>query len=258
MISKTMDISNREPISVVMITYNEADNIENCLRSLEWADEIVVVDSHSTDGTADIARKYTERIIERDWPGFTVQRNFASDQAEHDWVLSIDADERVTPELKDAILDTLTNGGAGKSGFFIPIKTYYLGRWIRHCGWHHEKLRLYQRSKGKFVGQHVHEKLELEGPTGRLVQHIDHYNYRNVSEQIQRVDHYSALAAQEMFDNGRRFFLPSLFIRPPVKFLETYLWKLGILDGLPGLIISVMDAYQMFLRYAKLWEMGKK
>lgn len=246
----------RDSISAVVICFNEEENIRECLASLAWVDELVVVDSESTDTTRDIAREFTERVIERPWPGFVQQKNFAVEQAEHEWVLSVDADEVVTPELRDEICDLLSSGSKLATGYSFPRRTFYLGRWIRHGGWYPDSaIRLFQKSKGKFFGDDPHDRVEVAGAISHLKNDLVHFNYKNISDQLATVDTFSSVAARVMHEKGKKASLLKMIFKPPIKFLETYLWKLGILDGLAGFVIAVISSYYMFLKFAKLWEL---
>jgi len=244
-------------ISACIICFNEKDNIRACLESLKWVDEIVVVDSYSTDGTVEICREYTGKVFQNKWPGFVNQKNYALSLAANDWVISLDADEAVSPELK-AEIETLWQTDAPKeySGFYIPRKTIYLGKWIKHGGWYPDrKLRLFKKSAGKWGGIDPHDRVELsEGQTKKLESPIIHTNYRNISDQLRTVDSFSTTAAQALLERGKRFSLLALIFGPPVKFIETYLFKLGFLDGLPGFIIAANSAFYIFNKHAKMWE----
>ncbi|MBI2192908.1 MAG: glycosyltransferase family 2 protein [Planctomycetes bacterium] len=251
-----MNPPERDPISATVITRNEAGNIRECLESLRWVDDLVVVDSESTDRTVEIAREFTSRVHVRPWDGFVDQKNYACSLAEHDWVLSVDADERVTPELRDEILGVLSRPEGRAEGYCLPRRTTYLGRVIWHGGWYpDETVRLFRRSHGVFVGQELHERVEVRGRVERLLHPLAHLSYHNLSDQIERVDRYSSLAAGAWYNWGRASTLAGLLVRPPWKFFETYFWKLGMLDGMPGLIIAVMTSYYVFLKHAKLWEL---
>lgn len=242
-------------LSVTVITLNEARNIRDCLASLTWADEIIVVDSGSTDGTADLARVAGARVITRDWPGYAAQKDFAASQAAHDWILSVDADERVTPELADEIRRTLEAPG-DRVGFRIPRITYHLGRWIRHTDWYPDyQLRLYDRRHAGWARRHVHESVTARGPVGKLSRDLQHFAYRDIAHHYETMQKYTTLAARQMAEEGRRVGLLGLLFHPPAAFLRNYVLKAGFLDGIPGLIISAMNAHYVFLKFAKLWAM---
>lgn len=238
-----------------MITYNEEANIQRCLESLDWADEIVVVDSFSEDDTLKIARRFTERVLQNKWPGYVEQKNFALNMASHDWVFGIDADEVVSGELRTSILSVLSDGGGGFDGYFVPRRTFYLGRWIDHCGWYPDyKLRLFRKSKGRWVGAGLHERVGLSGRTSYLQGDLCHYPYGSVSEHLRKLDRYTSIWAQEMSDRGRKFHWIDLLVRPPFRFLRMFLLKLGFLNGAAGFVVSALGAIYVFAKYAKLWE----
>lgn len=244
-------------LSVTVITLNEAAHIEACLASVAWADEILVVDCHSVDGTADRARAKGARVIERDWPGYSAQKNFAAEQASHDWILSVDADERVTPELADEIRATL-DGPAPEAGFRIPRVTFHLGRWIRTTDWYPDyQLRLYDRRRAWWKPRTVHESVETSGPVGRLRRELQHYAYRDVAHHLETIDRYTTLAAEEMFARGRRATAFDLVLHPPAAFLRNYVLKRGLADGRTGFLISKLNARYVFLKFAKLRALQK-
>lgn len=242
-------------VTATVITLNEAAHIEACLASLVWADEVIVVDSGSTDGTPDLARKAGARVIEREWPGYSAQKDFAAEQAAHDWILSVDADERVTPALAAEIRQTVTHPG-DTAGFRIPRITFHLGRWIRTTDWYPDfQLRLYDRRQAGWARRRVHESVTARGPIGYLTQDLQHYAYRDLAHHHETMQRYTTLAAEQMFEEGRRARLTDLLLHPPAAFLRNYLLKRGVLDGAPGLIISAMNAHYVFLKFAKLWAM---
>jgi glycosyltransferase involved in cell wall biosynthesis len=246
---------SRVPVSVTVITLNEAANIEACLASVAWADDVVVIDSGSTDATVDLARARGARVIQRDWPGYSAQKNFAATEARYDWILSVDADERVTPELAGEIQTVISNGPAA-AGYRVPRVTFHLGRWIRTTDWYPDpQLRLYDRRRATWPDKRVHESVQAEGDVGRLQSELQHYAYRGISHHFAAMDRYTTLAAEEMHASGRRAGFVELAIHPWAAFVRNYVLKRGILDGLPGLIISAMNAYYVFLKFAKLWEM---
>ena len=244
-------------LSGVVITHNEEKNIERCLKSLHFCDEIIVVDSKSSDHTRDIASKLATRVEVRDWKGYVDQKNFAGGLATNDWILSIDADEEVTPELKKEILTSFsTSGGNRFSAFSIPRKTMHFGRWIRHGGWYPNRLvRLFDKKKGAWVGTELHERWETTGEVASFEHHLLHYSFEDLADQVSRNNRYSSLGALALFQKGRRFSCLKLYVKTAYKFIETYFIKLGLLDGYPGLIISVSAAYSVFLKWAKLWEL---
>jgi glycosyltransferase involved in cell wall biosynthesis len=243
-------------VSVTIITLNESANIEACLASVAWADEVLVVDSGSTDGTADLARARGARVIVREWPGYAEQKNFAAGEARHDWILSVDADERVTPELAREITDTLARDPR-EAGFRMPRVTWHLGRWIRTTDWYPDyQLRLYHRARADWPSRRVHESVSARGDVGRLRRELQHYAYRDLRHHFETMDRYTTLAAEDMRAAGRRAGFLDLAVHPPAAFLRNYLLRRGILDGTAGFIISAMNAYYVFLKFAKLWAMG--
>ncbi|HNR13892.1 MAG TPA: glycosyltransferase family 2 protein [Thermodesulfobacteriota bacterium] len=245
-------------VSVCIITYNEEKNIRACLESVRWADEIIVVDSFSNDATVSICSEYTHNVMQRSWPGHVEQKNFAIDQATGDWILGLDADERVSPELAEEIKAVLAGHDQGADGFSFPRHSFYLGRWINHGGWYPDaKIRLFKRGLARWGGKNPHDKVILGGKVGYLHGELRHYVYRNISHQLQTVDSFSSITADGFFSEGKRFNLGYLVFRPCFKFLETYVWRRGFLDGLPGFVIAVISSYYVFLKYAKLWEKEK-
>ena len=242
-------------ITATVITFNEEHNIGKALESLSWADEIVVVDSESTDRTVEIARQFTDRLYIRPWPGYSAQKNFAADQALNDWIFSLDADERVSPELAVAIQQLKRNDSPEPAAYEMARLTFYLGRWIKHSGWHPDyKLRLYDRKRAKWQGDYVHETLEVDGRVERIKGNLLHYTVRDASEHHLRMDRYTTLAAQQLTSQGRHISLAALLLSPAVVFLRSYIFKLGFLDGIPGLAIARFAAHYEFLKNLKVWE----
>ncbi len=246
-------------LSVIIITYNEEENVKSCLESVKWSDEIVVVDSFSSDKTVEIAGEYTSKVFQNKWTNFSEQKNLALEKANNEWVLSIDADERVTPELKEEILAIVNSQFSTFEGYYIPRKNHYLGRWIRHCGWYPDyQLRLFRRNKGKFNNRLVHESVVVEGTKGYLKACLDHYSYRNLSDHLTHIDMFTTLAAKQMLTDGKRAGFFDLLFRPLIKFTKMYLIKRGYLDGVYGFIVSVIGSFYLFTKYLKLWELSKR
>ena len=244
-----------EKLSVTIITLNEEDNIRDALESVKWADEIVVVDSGSTDKTVDICKEYTEKLYYNKWPGMNGQKAYAKGLATGDWLLNIDADERVSYQLAEDIKTVLKNG-TGLDGYFIPRKVYYLGRWIEHSGWYPDyKLRLFRRDKGRWAGTDPHDEVVVDGNTGYLRGDIYHFTYRNIEAHMNTMNRFTTVGAAEYEKRGKRSGALDMIIRPPLAFLKKYILKQGFRDGLPGFIIAVSTAYYVFLKYAKLWEL---
>lgn len=246
-------------LSVILITFNEAHNLGDCLTSLQGlADEIVVVDNGSRDATLDIAAQFGARIVRTDdWPGFGPQKNRALDAATGDWVLSIDADERVTPELAQEIRAVIAANDT--AAFEIPRLSWYCGRFMRHSGWYPDPvLRLFQRGRARFSDDLVHERLLAQDPVRRLQHHLLHYSFMNFSQVLEKVDRYSTASAQQMFARGRRASLTGAVVRGAWAFVRTYVLRRGFLDGPQGFALAVSNAQGTYYRYLKLWLLGRK
>ncbi len=242
-------------LSVTVIALNEAAHIEACLASVAWASEILVVDAGSTDGTPDLARAGGARVIVRDWPGYAVQKNFAAAEARHDWILSIDADERVTPELA-AEIQSAVREPTHAAGYRMPRVTWYLGRWIRTTDWYPDyQLRLYDRGRARWKPRRVHESVSADGPVGQLAHDLQHYAYRDLAHHLETINRYTTLAAEQMYEDGRQAGLFDLLVHPPAAMLRNYVLRRGFADGLPGVIVSAMNSHYVFLKFAKLWAM---
>jgi len=242
-------------LSVTVVAKNEAKDLGAALASVAWADEIVVVDSHSTDNTVAIARQYTDRVVVHDWLGHIEQKNYAASLASHDWILSIDADERVTPALADEIKAALA-AEPRHMAFRIPRVTWHLGRWVRTTDWYPDyQTRFYDRRRARWTGRYVHEALTIDGSLGSLAGEIQHYAYRDIADHLETIDRYTTLAAKQMHEDGRRAGLLQLAGHPLLAFLRNYIARGGIRDGVPGFIISSMNAYYVFIKFAKLREL---
>jgi len=242
-------------ITATIITLNESANLDAALESVRWADEIIVVDAESTDATVAIARRYTGRVIVRPWPGYIAQKNFAASQASHDWIFSLDADERVTPELA-AEIKALVAGEPPCAGYRVPRVSHYLGRWIRSTDWYPDyQLRLYDRRRARWAGRHVHESVQADGEPGRLRAELQHYPYRDVSHHLRTIDRYSTLAARQMFEDGRRTGGLRIVLHGDAAFLRNYLLRGGFRDGSAGLMVSLLNSYYVAMKFVKLWEL---
>ena len=242
-------------VSVTVITLNEAEHIGAAIDSAAWADEIVVVDSGSTDGTAEIARAKGVTVLSREWSGYIDQKNYAADRVSHDWIFSLDADERIPPELATEIR-ALISSEPSKRGYRVPRVTFHLGRWIRTTDFYPDyQTRLYDRRAARWRGRYVHESVTVDGPVGQLRHDLEHHSFRDLRDQLDRVNHYTTLAARQMSEAGRRAGPLDLLIHPPAAFLRNYVLRRGILDGTAGLTISLVNAYAVFLKFAKLWEL---
>jgi glycosyltransferase involved in cell wall biosynthesis len=245
-------------LSVTVITKNEAADIADALRSVAWADEIIVVDSHSNDETVAIAREHTDRVVVRDWPGYIDQKNHAASLASHDWILSLDADERVTPQLAEEI-KALMAEDPPKPAYRMPRVTWHLGRWVRTTDWYPDhQLRLYDRRSAQWTGRYVHEAVTVRGDVGQLRGELQHFAYRDIADHLETIDRYTTYAAKQMHESGRRAGLLQMAGHPPLAFLRNYLAHGGIRDGAAGFVISAMNAYYVFLKFAKLWELRKQ
>jgi glycosyltransferase involved in cell wall biosynthesis len=244
----------RPRLSVVVIALNEEDRIRDCLASVAWADEIVVIDGGSDDKTVALAREFTDHVIIRAWQGFAAQKNFGVDRATGEWILSLDADEQVEPALRDEILGVLARPDAA-DGYRIARRNIMWGRWIRHGRLYPDRqLRLFRRGRGRFSERAVHESVTVEGRVGRLTAPLLHYSYRDLGDFLRRADRYSTLAAEE-WARGDRAFRPSQMVTAPLgRFLSMYLLHRGFLDGWRGFLLAVLYAYYVFIRSAKIWE----
>jgi glycosyltransferase involved in cell wall biosynthesis len=241
-------------LSVCVITSAEEERIRACLESVAWADEIVVVDAESSDKTVTIARELTDRVLVRPWPGFAAQKNFALDQATGDWILSLDADERVTPELRAAIERVLAEDGPA-AGYFVPRRNIFWGQWVRHGKLYPDwQLRLFRRGAGRFVEHRVHESVQVRGPRARLDAPLLHLSYRDLTDFVARSNRYASLAAEEWIASGRGVSAADIVLRPLGRFLSMYVVHAGFLDGWRGFFLAVLYAQYVFLRSMKVWE----
>ncbi len=241
-------------LTVTVITHNEEAHIGPALESVSWADEIIVVDSHSTDRTCETAARYTSLVEVRDWPGYGVQKNYAASRASNDWILSLDADERVTPALGAEIRELMAHGPR-VAGYRVPRVARYLGRWIRSTDWFPDyHLRLYDRRAARWSERPVHESVKVDGPTERLRGELLHYPYRDVSEHLATIDRYTTLIAEQWLAEGRRATPLHAFVYPPLAFFRNYILRQGFRDGRAGFLISRLNAYYVFLKYVKLME----
>lgn len=243
-------------LSVIVITKNEERNIEDCLNSVRWAQEIVVVDGGSEDRTIEFARKITPKVFVKEWAGYGASKNFALDQCTGDWVLWLDADERVTIELSKEIQAVVNQESTPHNVYEMPRKAYFLGKWIKHCGWYPGHVsRLFKRGAGRFSDNKVHERFEFDGAVGRFQSDLLHYTDPNLGHYFEKFNRYTTLAADEMLERGGKFRVSQLVIRPIWVFIRMYILKLGFMDGIQGLILCVLSSCYVFTKYAKLWEL---
>ena len=250
--------SERVAISACVIARDEEDRLGECLASIAWCDEVLVVDSHSTDRTREIAAASGARVIERDWPGHVAQKEFAIRAARHDWVLCVDADERVTKALAEEIEAQRAQGLDRAAGYRMPRVSSYLGAWIRHGSWYPDrKLRLFDRRRGHWGGRDPHDRVEIEGPVVDLESDLEHHPYRNLEDHLRTIDRYSTTMAQKLYEDGRRAHLWDVLIRPPLRFFVFYLVRRSFLDGWRGLLLAILASHYVRLRYLKLWSLSR-
>lgn len=247
----------RQSVTALITTLNEEHNIRDCLASVAWADEILLIDSGSTDNTLEIAGQFKPRVLEHEYENAAAQKNWAIPQARHDWVLIVDADERVSPELKIEIERILLRGPE-HPGYYIKRENYFFGRKVNHCGWQRDYvLRLFDRRKGRYEDKWVHADVQLDGKPGRIEQVLTHYTYRDWDEYFERFSRYTTWAARDLQEAGKSAGFFNLFVRPVVRFWKQYLWLGGLLDGRTGLILCMLSAFSVFTKYAKLWRMTR-
>jgi glycosyltransferase involved in cell wall biosynthesis len=245
-------------LSACVITFNEADRIGACLRSLSFCDEILVVDSHSTDTTREIARRLGARVIERDWPGYRSQKQFAVDNATNDWVLCLDADERITPELRAELEALRAHGFAEHAGWSVPRITDYFGRFLRHGNAYPDRLiRLFDRRQGAWIGEEIHENTLVRGRVGRLSGHLEHFSYRSLADHHNRMARYADLMARALYARGKRGGLMKVIVNPQWRFFRGYFIRLGFLDGWRGLVFALVEANYVRRKYLGLYMLSK-
>ncbi|MDD8012275.1 MAG: glycosyltransferase family 2 protein [Acidobacteriota bacterium] len=255
-----MDPAMGMKISAVIIAYNEEDRLPDALASLEGvADEIVVIDSYSNDRTVEIAHSAGAKVWQNRFEDYGRQKNFAMKKAGCEWILNIDADERVSPELKRAVSELKEKGAQGNiAAFAIKRKTFYLGRWIRHSGWYPDrKVRLFRKSVASWQGR-IHERLTVNGDVADLAGDILHFTYRDIGDHVRRLERYSTFLAEEIVKAGKNCLSLRLLLLPPVTFLRHFLWKLGFLDGFPGLVIATVQSWGTALKYLKAIDLKRR
>ena len=243
-------------ITATIITLNEERNIARAIESLRCCDQIVVLDSGSVDRTAELAAKLGARVVEHTWHGYANQKNCAAEQAEHDWILSLDADEALSEALEGEIWN-LKKHGPAYDAYTMPRMAQYMGRWILHSGWYPDrKVRLYNRTKAQWVGEFVHESVKVDGRVGHLESNLLHFTCDSLSEHLRTLDRYTTLAAEELVSRKTKIGLNNLIVDPAWTFVRSYFLQRGFLDGLEGLTIAHMAAIYTFLKYAKARNMS--
>jgi glycosyltransferase involved in cell wall biosynthesis len=250
-------VTERLPLSVAIISFNEETNIGRCLEAVrDLAGEIVVVDSHSTDRTVEIARGLGAKVIAEDWKGHIGQKNSALEKCSCEWILSLDCDEVLSPELKESIRQAVTQGAA--EGYRLNRKTFFLGRWIEHAWYPDWKVRLIRNGTGRWSGFDPHDRLTVAGTTGKLEGDLYHYSFKNLRDCLERTIRYAANEAGSYAREGRRATFVNILVNPLHGFFKHYVIKRGFLDGLHGFIISVLNGIYVFMKYAILWEMQRE
>lgn len=253
-LEKLRQSPGREPLSVIITTFNEERNIADCIESVLWADEIFMVDSFSSDRTMELASGYPITIKQREYYGSAAQKNWSLDRVQHDWVLILDADERTTPELAREILEILVDGPDYK-GYYIRRMNIMAGKMIRHSGWSTDRvIRLFHRANGRYPNRRVHADVDIEGPVPILRHPLIHYTFRNFDQYLEKSLNYSQWGAAQAFREGRRAGFAEIGLRPMWRFFRTYFLQLGIVDGLHGLVVCGLQACGVFLKYAWLWD----
>mgnify|MGYP006072276259 FL=1 len=245
-------------ITAIIPTLNEEIHIDEAIKSVGFADEIIVIDSFSSDKTLELAQKHNVKIIKRKFDDFSTQKNFAIDQALHDWIYILDADERVTPEVEKEVLEAVKNPGK-YVGFYVRRSFYLSGKIVKYGGFQRDKVvRLFLKEFCRYNGNHVHETIVAKGELGFFKHKIDHYSYRNYDHYISKLNHYGALRAKQMQAQGKTVNLYHILIKPPVRFFVHYVVRLGFLDGFSGFLIAKTHAYGVLTRYIKLWLFNQK
>jgi len=245
-------------LSAILITLNVEQHIEACLSALSFTDEIIVVDSGSTDRTAELAKQHTDHVLVTEWKGYAEAKQFALEKATGDWVLWVDADERVPEPLAQEIQDLIENKPA-HSGFRVARKAFFLGRWMKHGGWYPGYVvRLFRRESGRFNSARVHESLIIDGSIGTLKEPMLHYTDDSLIHYYDKFNKYTTLAAEDLHERGRGAKITDLLFRPLHMFFKMYVFRLGLLDGIEGFLLAVFSSSYVFVKYAKLWEIQKQ
>ncbi len=241
---------------MITLALNEEHNIVECLKSVQWADEIIVVDSGSADNTVALARQHNAKVLSVEWKGYGATKNFALEHATGEWILWLDADERVPLELANEMAGIVRGNSGMYSGYSVARRAYFLGKWIRHCGWYPGRVtRLFRKSASRFTESNVHEQIVVEGKIGALRNDLLHFTDPNLQHYFHKFNRYTTLGAQDLSDRGKRFSLYDVLVRPPFLFFKMYVLRGGFLDGIQGLILCVVSSAYVFVKYAKLWEL---
>ncbi len=249
-------VTVRPTVSAIVVCYNEEENIGACLESLRWCDEIVVVDSFSTDGTVEVCRRFTDRVIQKPWAGYRDQKAFAHSQATQDWVLLVDSDERVTSELREEIGQALAEDKGRYSGYALPRLVFYLNRWWWRGGWYPDyDVRLFRRERATWGGADPHEKIIVEGKVRRLRHPLHHFSYRDIEDHIERINRFTSISSRELRTSGHSWRLADALFRPAGRVVRSYFLQRGFMEGFAGFYVAVTAAVYVFLKYAKLWEL---
>ena len=252
-------MENKIPLSVAIITKNEAENLSDCLKSVLFAEQIVVVDSGSTDDTVAIASDFGCEVFAEPWRGFGPQKQLAVDRCKKPWILVLDADERIPKDTASAISNIILNPTTTASGFSFPRKNFFQGRWIRHAGWWPDRvIRLFRKDKGCMTQAKVHESVEVDGRVEPLAYPIEHYTESRLNQILIKIDQYSTFGAEEAFNDGKTASIWSAAFRAKLAFLHKYVFRLGFLDGSQGFTLAVTDAVNKFFKYAKLAELSRQ
>ena len=242
-------------LSVITLAFNEAHNIGDCLESVKWADEIIVIDSGSTDNTIEIAKRYSQQVLTVQWKGYGATKNVALDRASGEWILWLDADERVPRELAEEIQAALRTDNGLVNGYSVPRRAFFLGKWIKHCGWYPGRVtRIFRRTKSRFTESNVHEQISVEGKIAELKNDLLHFTDPDLHHYFRKFNRYTSLAAKDLHSAGKRFSFYDILVRPPFMFFKMYILRRGFLDALQGFILCIVSSAYVFTKYAKLWE----
>lgn len=242
-------------ITACITAFNEESNIARCLDSLTWCDEIVVLDSFSSDKTVEISKRYTNRVYQHEWLGYIGQKNLIRGMATHAWVLFLDADEEVSPALKKEIKTALADNHGRYAGYEFPRMVYFLGKWIRHGEWYPDiKLRLFLKERGRSAGKEPHDQVLVDGQIARLTAPIYHYTYDSIEDQLNTMNRFTSITAKQKMGEGKCVHWHDVIIRPMWRFFKAYIIKRGFMDGRRGLLIACITTFTVGIKYCKLWE----